>query len=335
MVRIVDLTAATHLNGAIAKCIRWDPDAGRWIVQICSGSKKAIKPQNLEITRQLRVDGIVRVSGLTSHTHLNGSVGTCVQYVQETGRWIIRTSHGQKFAMRPENLEICSQSPRATNAESQQVNDRRGQSRNHSRSRSRSASLDGSQRLTFGPHAGRDFEDVFLNEVDYCRRVLSMPRSRGPLHHFTAWLQHQIMQGNNVGQLPIRHQSQPRPVARSARGHGLTQAPAPAVLSETVERLPRIPFKKDMFSGDTYPDACPICFEDWEDVKSDIVLTPCFHVFHACCLDGWIGERKDCPSCRCDVTETGEAKAISESSARGFRHTAASSSGNDPIEVLE
>lgn len=104
-----------------------------------------------------------------------------------------------------------------------------------------------------------------------------------------------------------------RPAGAPA-GRAATGAAVGAVLAA----LPRVPFKADLFSGSPHPQACPICMEDFAaegPEGREIVLTPCFHTFHESCLGGWLARNKECPSCRWDVTDTGERKAH-ESSRR-------------------
>merc|ERR1711939_631605 len=76
-------------------------------------------------------------------------------------------------------------------------------------------------------------------------------------------------------------------------------------------RLPRLEYAADLFSGDPHPKDCPICLQQFtcqdDGPFSEIVLTPCFHVFHACCLGEWLQKNQGCPSCRWDLTDTGEA----------------------------
>merc|ERR1712224_203819 len=83
-------------------------------------------------------------------------------------------------------------------------------------------------------------------------------------------------------------------------------------------RLPRVAYTAQLFSGDPYPVACPICMEDFgpcedESSKQEIVLTPCLHPFHEHCLSGWLVKHRECPSCRWDVTDTGENSGQSAS----------------------
>lgn len=93
------------------------------------------------------------------------------------------------------------------------------------------------------------------------------------------------------------------------RGSGAWRAEA------VVKALPRVPFSTALFSGEPHPQSCPICMEDFEEVVSacrQIVLTPCFHVFHENCLRGWVVRRRECPSCRWDITNLGEKEALAQ-----------------------
>lgn len=51
---------------------------------------------------------------------------------------------------------------------------------------------------------------------------------------------------------------------------------------------------------------CSICFEEIE--KSQLLFTPCIHVYHEDCLIPWIEEKKNtdsipCPVCKYDISE--------------------------------
>lgn len=82
---------------------------------------------------------------------------------------------------------------------------------------------------------------------------------------------------------------------------------------DLVEALPRVDYDPKLFYGTPHPETCPICMEDWDPAEADIVLTPCFHVFHSSCLGGWVERSRDCPSCRWDISDTGESAALKTS----------------------
>jgi len=54
-------------------------------------------------------------------------------------------------------------------------------------------------------------------------------------------------------------------------------------------------------SDDGEEVACPICMEAFGPDK-EIRLTPCRHVFHGQCLNGWLNVSRCCPMCRQDFT---------------------------------
>jgi len=83
---------------------------------------------------------------------------------------------------------------------------------------------------------------------------------------------------------------------------------------EVLDLLPRVAFDPQLFNGNPHPDSCPVCMEDFDEDRQ-IVLTPCLHVFHLHCLQGWLTRKKECPSCRWDITDTGEQKAFCNSHA--------------------
>jgi len=83
---------------------------------------------------------------------------------------------------------------------------------------------------------------------------------------------------------------------------------------EVLDLLPRVAFDPQLFDGNPHPDSCPVCMEDFGEGQQ-IILTPCLHVFHLQCLQGWLTKKKECPSCRWDVTDTGENKAFCSSHA--------------------
>eukprot|EP00928_Gymnodinium_smaydae_P080651 TRINITY_DN64306_c0_g1_i1.p1 TRINITY_DN64306_c0_g1~~TRINITY_DN64306_c0_g1_i1.p1 ORF type:complete len:311 (+),score=53.64 TRINITY_DN64306_c0_g1_i1:78-1010(+) len=105
------------------------------------------------------------------------------------------------------------------------------------------------------------------------------------------------------------------------RGRGAT---------EVVDALPRLTFSPALFSGTPYPDSCPICLDSFEEAAGDekfIVLTPCLHVFHSTCLTSWLQKKRECPSCRWDITDTGEQNILrsTTSTSDGLSEAAAAS----------
>lgn len=330
-VRLVGLLGASELNGTTGTCLQLDSSAERWIVRLAGGTQKSIKPSNLEIYSQLSAGALVRARALIQAYHLNGRTGTCIRRQYEGDRWLVRFANGEEKAIRPENLEYMVQ-PGLSNA------DVRNGAARRARSRSRSPQTATRNTLAFGRHAGRSYEEVFEHEPQYCQWALTRigdrttgadmgnGASRGDFQNFTSWLRHQLMQGATPGDslAEIRSRSvgsnasylAQRSAADSgshSAGNTITRVvdPRDLKLQRDLDRLPRVPFCSKLFSGDPYPTACAICLEAWvDDVASAIVMTPCLHVFHESCLKVWIFQRPECPSCRWDITDVGEAKTV-------------------------
>jgi hypothetical protein len=55
--------------------------------------------------------------------------------------------------------------------------------------------------------------------------------------------------------------------------------------------------KKNDDSGD---HQCSVCMEEFESGET-IRTLPCFHKFHAPCIDTWLKQKAQCPICRADV----------------------------------
>ena len=54
-------------------------------------------------------------------------------------------------------------------------------------------------------------------------------------------------------------------------------------------------------SAEHVHDQCSICLCEYED--GDVLKTlPCFHKFHASCVDPWLATRDICPTCRHRIT---------------------------------
>jgi len=86
-------------------------------------------------------------------------------------------------------------------------------------------------------------------------------------------------------------------IARSA-----TAAPA-----NFISSLPEVAYDPTLFTGDgspgTFATQCSICLDNF-DTQSTIKRTNCRpmpHVFHASCLEGWLGLSRTCPICRSDL----------------------------------
>merc|ERR1719424_1996162 len=203
-IRVVGLTNASQLNGVAGTCIQLE-DTGRWLVKLITGSQKAIKPENLEVCARFKPGCPVRVGGLVGATGLNGCLGSCVEWKEDMGRWLVCLDNGDLKSIKPENLEDyrgpTHRGP--TNA------DMRGKRSQQRRSRSRSPRNHhenvgaGTSMFTFGRCQGRQYEDVFMNEVNYCEWAMSCPSPRGGLLTFVAWLREQLMAGRSFGE-PVR-----------------------------------------------------------------------------------------------------------------------------------
>lgn len=67
---------------------------------------------------------------------------------------------------------------------------------------------------------------------------------------------------------------------------------------DTIEALPTRKFVKDIRAGLGPDDSgCQICMEDFEE-GDELRTLPCFHLFHAKCIDQWLKEKSVCPTCR-------------------------------------
>jgi hypothetical protein len=48
---------------------------------------------------------------------------------------------------------------------------------------------------------------------------------------------------------------------------------------------------------------CPICSEDFMEGHKELTL-PCVHIFHEECVMPWLKDKKTCPMCRFEITDT-------------------------------
>ena len=71
-----------------------------------------------------------------------------------------------------------------------------------------------------------------------------------------------------------------------------------------VESLEVVPYTRDNFDDVRYPCDCCVCMDEFgADTARIIVKTPCDHIFHKDCLEGWLKSNKSCPVCRTDLVE--------------------------------
>lgn len=59
---------------------------------------------------------------------------------------------------------------------------------------------------------------------------------------------------------------------------------------------------------------CSICQEVGE--MSDLVQTPCGHIFHRACIQRWFMRHNNCPNCRCDNLSAADLQAVNRSLPR-------------------
>jgi len=43
-------------------------------------------------------------------------------------------------------------------------------------------------------------------------------------------------------------------------------------------------------------NSCPICLNNYD--SADFLKTPCGHVYHQYCLEEWLQQKSECPTCR-------------------------------------
>ncbi|CBJ32426.1 ring finger protein [Ectocarpus siliculosus] len=67
-----------------------------------------------------------------------------------------------------------------------------------------------------------------------------------------------------------------------------------------IAALPRVSYTAGGYSGgeDT---KCLVCQCDYEE-DDELRILPCSHTFHTECVDGWLEENEECPTCRRSVS---------------------------------
>ncbi len=61
--------------------------------------------------------------------------------------------------------------------------------------------------------------------------------------------------------------------------------------------------------------SCAICYENY--AEGDVQASPeaCGHVFHKACLDKWLEQKKECPTCRGSVTSATPGTTVTDATA--------------------
>ncbi|CAM9095421.1 unnamed protein product [Ascophyllum nodosum] len=68
-----------------------------------------------------------------------------------------------------------------------------------------------------------------------------------------------------------------------------------------ISSLPRMKYAAGGIAGDDVK--CLVCqcdFEEGEELRE----LPCKHAFHAACVDGWLAQNEECPTCRRSISES-------------------------------
>ncbi|XP_060571310.1 E3 ubiquitin-protein ligase RNF38-like isoform X2 [Ruditapes philippinarum] len=71
-----------------------------------------------------------------------------------------------------------------------------------------------------------------------------------------------------------------------------------------IEQLPAYRFNGENLRNGADQTSCVVCMCDFENRQLLRVL-PCYHEFHAKCIDKWLKTNRTCPICRADASEIG------------------------------
>ncbi|GFO02127.1 LOW QUALITY PROTEIN: RING finger protein 38 [Plakobranchus ocellatus] len=88
-----------------------------------------------------------------------------------------------------------------------------------------------------------------------------------------------------IGQIPNYH---------SSPDNGLSE--------DKIQQIPTRQFSRSADGSGSDQTSCVFCMCDFED-KQLLRILPCFHEFHAECVNEWLKTHRTCPVCRHDVTE--------------------------------
>lgn len=105
-VRLCFIETQPELNGSLAVIVGWDEEEGFWKVILADGSRKYIRPENIDLDCNIQAGIGARVKAVgpgISH-ELMGRNATTVSWIQSCGCWRVLMENGAFKQFRPENL---------------------------------------------------------------------------------------------------------------------------------------------------------------------------------------------------------------------------------------
>ncbi|KQJ97699.1 RING-H2 finger protein ATL74 [Brachypodium distachyon] len=117
---------------------------------------------------------------------------------------------------------------------------------------------------------------------------------------------------------------------RARAGRAAAGFPTAAFLLRPADAasLPVVPYAGATTKGQERD--CPVCLEEFGDDDGVKVVPACGHVFHAACIDRWLGVRNSCPVCRCAVV----CYCAAAGDGRDASVAAGAGDGDDDQEVV-
>merc|ERR1711920_1108419 len=113
-VEVHSLGTAKEHNGKSASLLRWDDIKLRWQVELSTGEKIKLKPENLNVLVKLVVGSRVEIYGLNAKKECNGKIGVCKEWDPDRSRWKIDLQDGgEKLNVKPLNLICLDEVPAA------------------------------------------------------------------------------------------------------------------------------------------------------------------------------------------------------------------------------
>lgn len=103
---LTGLESASFLNAAFGTCQEWDGGKGRWKVRLANGQERNVKSENLAPMGSVlkRRGAPVFIKGLATAANLNGTIGSCMHFNAEAGRWVVHCDTGEEKSIKVENL---------------------------------------------------------------------------------------------------------------------------------------------------------------------------------------------------------------------------------------